>query len=146
LFKNTIYPVIRFNTNDVSSVLPGRGGIGIGFRRLAGFQGRSDNMVKLRGINVYPTAIAAIIKEIACLNGEYVCRLVKQDGRDELIIEVETTESDDAQLNALKDSVSDTLRERLGIAVLVELQPLGATARKTEIDSRQKPIRLIDER
>ncbi len=146
LFKNTIYPVIRFNTNDVSSVLPGRGGIGIGFRRLSGFQGRSDNMVKLRGINVYPTAIAAIIKDIAGLNGEYVCRLVSRDGRDELIVEIESSVNATAPLNALTDSVSETLRERLGVAVLVELQPAGATARKTEIDSRQKPIRLIDER
>ncbi|MEM8977175.1 MAG: phenylacetate--CoA ligase family protein, partial [Pseudomonadota bacterium] len=146
LFKNTIYPVIRFNTNDVSSVLPGRGGIGIGFRRLAGFQGRSDNMVKLRGINVYPTAIAAIIKDFASLNGEYICRLVNQNGRDDLIVELETSEDNGDQSSALKDRVSETLRERLGVAVVIELQPVGATAGKTEIESRQKPIRLIDER
>ena len=62
LFKNTIYPVIRFNTNDVSTLLPGRGAFGINFRRLEGFRGRSDNMVKLRGINVYPTGIGAILE------------------------------------------------------------------------------------
>jgi phenylacetate-CoA ligase len=142
LFKNTIYPIIRFNTNDVSTVLPGRGGIGVNFRRLAGFQGRSDNMVKLRGINVYPTGIGAILNDIEGLNGEYVCRLVSRDGRDELIVVAEQQ-----TVGAVAEAqVAERLRQRLGVAVLVELTSPAGTAALTQIDSRQKPIRLIDER
>ena len=142
LFKNTIYPIIRFNTNDVSTVLPGCGGIGVNFRRLAGFQGRSDNMVKLRGINVYPTGIGAILNGIDGLNGEYVCRLVSREGRDELVVmaERQTDETVDAV------EVAQVLRQRLGVAVLVELTSAGGTAALSQIDARQKPIRLIDER
>ena len=142
LFKDTIYPIIRFNTNDVSTVLPGRGGIGVNFRRLAGFQGRSDNMVKLRGINVYPTGIGAILNGIDGLNGEYVCRLIHREGRDELIVMAEQ------QGSAAPDqaTVGEVLRQRLGVAVLVELTPAGGTAALSQVDSRQKPIRLIDER
>jgi len=146
LFKNTIYPVIRFNTNDVSSILPGQGGIGIGFRRLSGFQGRSDNMVKLRGINVYPTGIGAILNEIDGLNGEYVCRLVSRDGRDELIVTAEASAFAADDRTALERRARDTLRQRLGVAVLLELTQTGGTAALSQIDSRQKPIRLIDER
>ncbi len=146
LFKNTIYPVIRFNTNDVSSMLPGRGGAGINFRRLAGFQGRSDNMVKLRGINVYPTGIAAIVNEIEGLSGEYVCRLTKQDGRDELIVVVETSANEVGASSELLEQVRSTLRERLGVSVQVELAAAGGTAALTQVETRQKPIRLIDER
>jgi phenylacetate-CoA ligase len=146
LFKNTIYPVIRFNTNDVSAILPGRGASGINFRRLAGFQGRSDNMVKLRGINVYPTALGAILSNIDGLNGEFVCRLVRRQNREELIIMAETQAPsiDDAAL--LGRRVSEVLGQRLGVAVIVELTVPGGTARLSQIDSRQKPIRLIDER
>ena len=142
LFKNTIYPIIRFNTNDVSTVLPGRGCIGVNFRRLAGFQGRSDNMVKLRGINVYPTGIGAILNEIDGLNGEYVCRLVERRGRDELIVMAER------QADGMADeaAVAETLRQRLGVAVIVELAESGGTATLSQVDSRQKPIRLVDER
>lgn len=142
LFKNTIYPIIRFNTNDVSTVLPGCGGIGVNFRRLAGFQGRSDNMVKLRGINVYPTGIGAILNGIDGLNGEYVCRLVSREGRDELVVmaERQTDETVDAV------EVAQVLRQRLGVAVLVELTSVGGTAALSQVDARQKPIRLIDER
>ena len=146
LFKNTIYPVIRFNTNDVSAVLPGQGSGGINFRRLAGFQGRSDNMVKLRGVNVYPTGIAAIVNEVEGLNGEYVCRLTAKDGRDELIVVVETATTEVADQPALAAAVSKVLRERLGVGVLVELTSTGGTASLTEVETRQKPIRLIDER
>lgn len=142
LFKNTIYPIIRFNTNDVSAVLPGRGGIGVNFRRLAGFQGRSDNMVKLRGINVYPTGIGAILSGLDGLNGEYVCRLVTRDGRDELIVMAEQQ----AEHGGDAAAIAETLRQRLGVAVLVELAPAGGTATLSQVDARQKPIRLIDER
>ena len=54
LFKDTVYPVIRFDTRDMTRVLPPDPGSGIGFRRITGFEGRADAMVKLRGINVYP--------------------------------------------------------------------------------------------
>lgn len=53
LFKDDIAPCIRFNTHDITHELDGRGELG--FKRIAGFKGRSDNMVKLRGINLFPT-------------------------------------------------------------------------------------------
>ena len=146
LFKNTIYPVIRFNTNDVSALLRGRGALGINFRRLEGFRGRSDNMVKLRGINVYPTGVGAILSEIDGLNGEYVCRLVRRQEREELIVMAETRASVIDDPLALGRRVSEVLRQQLGVAVIVELAAPGGTARLSEVDSRQKPIRLIDER
>ena len=146
LFKNTIYPVIRFNTNDVSSVLPGRGGIGINFRRLVGFQGRSDNMVKLRGVNVYPTGIGAILNNIEAMNGEYVCRLVHRSGREELIVVAEMQADPVGDASTLEALISETLRQRLGVTMLVELTGAGGTAALSQIGTRQKPIRLIDER
>jgi len=142
LFKDTVYPVIRFDTKDVSTILPGAGGLGYTLRRLAGFQGRSDNMVKLRGINVYPTGIAAILREIPDLAGEYVCRVAKTDGRDEMTVVCETATPSDG----LRERVETVLRQRLGVAVAVELVGEGGTADATQLNSRQKPIRLVDVR
>ena len=146
LFKNTIYPIIRFNTNDVSAVLPVGDETGINFRRLAGFQGRSDNMVKLRGINVYPTAIGAILGKIEALNGEYVCRLVNRSGRDELIVVAEMKTELGVDRPALEKEIGGVLRQRLGVGVLVDMVAPGKTADLTQIEARQKPIRLVDER
>jgi phenylacetate-CoA ligase len=140
LFKDDVAPCIRFNTHDITHALPGRGAIA--FQRIAGFKGRSDNMVKLRGINVFPHAIGAIIENRADLTGEYVCRLARDpaSGRDDMLVVLESRGgSDPGQLAAL-------LRQGLGVEVAVELCAPGGTAQATQIDVRQKPIRLIDER
>lgn len=140
LFKNDVAPCIRFNTHDITHELPGRGALA--FKRIAGFKGRSDNMVKLRGINVFPHAIGAIIENRADLTGEYVCRLTRDpaSGRDDMLVVLESRGGSDAgQLAAL-------LRQGLGVEVAVELCPPGGTAAATQVDVRQKPIRLIDER
>ena len=143
LFKRDVYPVIRFNTHDVSAWLPGTGASRIGFRRLAGFRGRSDSMVKLRGINVYPTAIGKLLKTIDGLTGEFICRVSTADGRDEMLVVAESDRLDD---HDSPEKLGDLLRERIGVAIAVALVPPGATAADTELESRQKPIRLIDER
>ena len=72
-------------------MLPAQGDLGLPLRRLAGFQGRSDNMVKLRGINVYPTGIGVILREIRQLNGEYFCRVrTDKTGADLMSVVCET--------------------------------------------------------
>ena len=142
LFKDTVYPVIRFDTKDVSTVLPGPGGLSLPFRRLAGFQGRSDNMIKLKGINIYPTGIAAILKDVQELNGEYFCQVEKQAGLDVMKVVCETQENNYSE--ELIDHIQMILKQRLGVALKVELTGPGLTAEKTQINARQKPIRLID--
>jgi phenylacetate-CoA ligase len=140
LFKDDIAPCIRFNTHDITHELGGQGELA--FKRIAGFKGRSDNMVKLRGINLFPHAIASLIENRPDLTGEYVCHLTR-DGtsqRDDMIVTIESRGgTDEGQLIAL-------LRQGLGVEVGVTLCPPGGTASATQIDSRQKPIRLIDER
>ncbi len=143
LFKTDVYPIVRFNTKDVSAILPPAPASGLGFRRLAGFQGRSDNMVKLRGVNVYPTAIGGMLSAHSALTGEYVCEWIRRDGREDLRILVECHQAD---LANMRDQVAGSLRQRLGVSVEVELVAPGGTAALTEIERRQKPIRLIDRR
>ena len=75
LFKDTVYPIIRFNTQDVSAFNTEPAPNDWNVRRTQGFLGRSDNMVKLRGINVYPTSVGAHLSVFAECNGEYICRL-----------------------------------------------------------------------
>ncbi|GIX13070.1 MAG: phenylacetate-coenzyme A ligase [Paracoccaceae bacterium] len=141
LYKDDLFPIIRFNTHDVTRILPGDNPLGMPFRRMAGFLGRSDNMVKLRGINVFPQGIGAILQaRFPGLTGEYVCLVDHRDGRDEMTVRVEVAgEARAAAMEAV-------LRERLGVQIAVEPVPPGATAALTQIETRQKPIRLIDRR
>jgi phenylacetate-CoA ligase len=139
LFKDDIAPCIRFNTHDITHELAGQGEIA--FRRIAGFKGRSDNMVKLRGINIFPHAIAALIEKRSDLTGEYVCTLTRDaSGRDAMQVMIESRGGTDAA------ALADLLRRGLGVEVDVALCGAGGTAEATQIDVRQKPIRLIDRR
>lgn len=139
LFKDDIAPCIRFNTHDITHELGGQGEIA--FRRIAGFKGRSDNMVKLRGINIFPHAIAALIENRTDLTGEYVCDLTRDaTGRDSMLVTIESRGGTDVM------ALGELLRRGLGVEVEVLLCPPGGTAEATQIDVRQKPIRLIDRR
>ncbi|MCG8694274.1 MAG: hypothetical protein MI806_23950, partial [Minwuiales bacterium] len=145
LFKADVYPVIRFDTKDVSSFLTAPASTGLTLNRLAGFQGRSDNMVKLRGVNVYPTAIGAYLEPHPATTGEYVCRVGRDGDRDQMTVVVELRGGPDGGA-ALQDEIAALLRQKLGVDVAVDLVGPGETAPLTQIEARQKPIRLIDER
>ena len=73
LYKDDAYPIIRFNTRDLSARLPGENALGLPFARIAGFLGRSDNMVKHKGINFYPEAAGAVFRELDEYAGDYLC-------------------------------------------------------------------------
>ena len=139
LFKRDLAPCIRFNSHDITHELDGRGELV--FKRIAGFKGRSDNMVKLRGINVFPHAIGAIIENRADLTGEYVCHLRRDaQQRDSMVVTLESKGGTDER------ALAETLKQGLGVEVEIALVEPGGTASVTEIDKRQKPLRLIDQR
>ncbi len=140
LFKTGVYPIVRFDTKDLSKLMPPSPESGINFKRMPGFQGRSDNMVKLRGINVYPTAIGTLLDQHRATTGEYICRLTRSGSRDELIVVVETKELG----ISLTHEIEAILKKGLGVSVRVQLVSPGETATDTQVETRQKPIRLVD--
>jgi phenylacetate-CoA ligase len=146
LFKDDIYPCIRFNTNDLSSIVPGtESPLGLRLRRMTGFHGRSDNMVKLRGINVYPIALGGILQALPDTTGEFVCRVDRVGTRDEMTVLLESTVGV-TERPALAAAGRALLRDTVGVEIHVEVVDPGATAASTEMHRRQKPIRLIDNR
>lgn len=142
LFKTGVYPIVRFDTKDLTTLSAPDPDSGINFRRMSGFEGRSDNMVKLRGINVYPTAVGAFLEEFEALTGEYVCRVFRAGGREEMAVMAEAREPG----GRLAEDLSERLKRGLGVQVTVELVEPGGTATFTQVNERQKPVRLVDER
>jgi len=146
LYRDDVYPLLRFNTHDLSAWKPGKSSLGFQLDRLVGILGRSDNMVKLRGINVYPLALAAILNERPEFAGEYICRASRDaSGRDEMTVLIETRSSATRDA-ALQTAFSEHLSRRVGVEIRAELTGPGGTSALTQIESRQKPLRLIDER
>lgn len=141
LSRTDVAPLVRFNTHDLTRIVPGPGQVELPFRRMAGFLGRSDQMVKLRGINVYPTGLAELVAQLPDATGEYYCRLERRaDGADHLVVVIELRDPQAAP------GAEDLLARQLGVRVGVEQVPPGATADVTGVGSRQKPIRLVDAR
>lgn len=100
-------------------------------------------MVKLRGINVFPQALTSILAGMPGFTGEYVCVVQSDNGRDEMTVRIECTETADA---AMHDIYAAKLKQHLGVEVLVDLVPAVSLADVTGVEVRQKPIRLLDER
>ncbi len=144
LYRDDIYPMIRFNTKDVSAWREGDSDLGMNLKRIEGFLGRSDNMVKIRGINIYPQALAPVLSEVDEFLGEYICRVQRDPaGRDELTVLIEASRADDTEVGRRFENL---LRQRFGLKMPVELKAAGELKALTQIEQRQKPIRLLDER
>lgn len=144
LYKDDIYPIIRFNTHDVTKVKTGSSSIGVNFKRIEGFLGRSDNMVKIRGINIFPQAMGPLLEEVSSFAGEFICRAERDAaGRDEFVVCAEVngslSDGEAAKYKAL-------LKQKIGIDCAIELSAPGGLADLTQTEVRQKPIRLIDQR
>ncbi|WP_077343519.1 phenylacetate--CoA ligase family protein [Pseudocolwellia agarivorans] len=146
LYKDDVYPIIRFNTYDLTEVIPTENKMSMPFKRIRGFMGRSDNMVKLRGINIYPQGVGPMLDGRTEFLGEFICKAVRdKNGRDEMIVmaEVSTPEDQRADIQA---EYAKILKRKIGIEVQVELLSEGELTHLTQVDVRQKPIRLIDDR
>lgn len=143
LYKDDIFPIIRFNTHDVTAFRTDSSPLDLTLRRIEGFLGRSDNMVKLRGINIYPTGIGAILTEsFPELASEYICVVDRAEGKDRMTVRIEAHGGAGGETAAYEK----LLKTRLGVEVAVQLEAPGALVELTQIEKRQKPIRLLDQR
>lgn len=145
LFKDDVYPIIRFNTFDVTEIMTLSNSLDLPFRRTRGFMGRSDNMVKLRGINIYPHGIGPILEQSSAFAGDYLCEVERDEkGRDEMTVRLEVKGGVDREQVAAE--LRTLLKQRLGLEFQVSLEDQGSLAPETGIEHRQKPIRLKDRR
>lgn len=144
LYRDDVFPVVRFDTQDLTRERTDPSPAGLVFRRIAGVLGRSDSMVKLRGVNVYPEAIGAILAErLPRFTGAFVCRIVRRDGHDAMIV---LAEVEPEGAGASPAAVREELRARLGIDVGVELLAPGALEAFAGEPVRAGDPRVLDER
>ena len=91
-------PQFRYNIMDLSTLYPREQcSCGSWLRKMAPLAGRADNMVKLRGVNVWPEAVGAIALEVAGAEADWFVRAVRDENRDALIVSV-TNDGDASQL------------------------------------------------
>ena len=139
-------PQFRYNIMDLSFLYPpGQCACGSWLRKMAPFAGRGDNMVKLRGVNVWPEAVGELALSVDGVAPDWFVRAVRRDGRDELVLSV-VSERDSSAFPAIATAVETRLRDRLGVRIAVEVVAPGTLDAWTEVDVSPKLKRFRDER
>ncbi|MGE0577363.1 AMP-binding protein [Reyranella sp.] len=132
-------PVIRYRTRDLTRLLPGSATV---MRRMAKITGRSDDMLIVRGVNLFPSQVEEQILRDPVLSGHYVIELSRTGALDDLLVRVEprTELSADAVGRAAAD-LSQRLKGMCGLSADIEIAAVGAIER-----SMGKARRVIDRR
>src|SRR6266542_117964 len=114
-------PVIRYRTGDVTSFVDGDCPCGRTHRRIKRFSGRVDDMLVIRGVNVFPSEIEAVILDDAALGGQYAIVVDRREIMLELEVRVELSSPD---LAPTREEVSGRLRERLAERLRLRVEVL----------------------
>ncbi len=139
-------PQFRYNIMDLSYLYPReRCACGSWLRKMAPFAGRGDNMVKLRGVNVWPEAVGEIAMSVPGVDPDWFVRVVREGNRDELIVSVVSSRAP-AEWAAIATAVEVRLKEQLGVKIGVDVVAPGALDALTEADVAPKLKRFRDER
>jgi phenylacetate-CoA ligase len=151
IFFRHLPPLIRYNVRDLGRIISvDQCSCGSCFRRMDKFLGRSDDMVKLRGVNIYPMACLPAVKSDPRTSGEWLCVVDRQvkDGvpRDEMTVRIEVRKEVSGDPSDLQLALERRLQSDLGVKVAVELVPEGNLAEAANIGREGKVRRLLDRR
>ena len=132
-------PLIRYRTHDLTRIIPGICPCGSNYPRLDIIMGRTDDMIKIKGVNVFPSQIEEILKEFPEVSSEYQIRISHLDGRDTMRLYVETNGT--VNFLELGRRIAEKVKSRIGFTPLVKVVELGLLPR-----SEKKSKRVYDER
>ena len=132
-------PLIRYRTHDLSRIIPGTCACGSKFPRVDIIMGRTDDMMKIKGVNVFPSQIEEILGTFEEISSEYQIRISHLDGKDTMRIYVEST--GDVDFADLSRRIAEQVKSRIGFTPIVKVVEVGVLPRSTK-----KTARVIDER
>ena len=133
-------PLIRYRTHDLTRELPGPCPCGSAFPRIAAIIGRSDDMVKVRGVILYPSRVDELLSGIEGVSSEYQVMIDHLNGRDILTLFFETPLPEDA-FCGLEKTVAALFKEKIGVTPAAKAVKLGDLPR-----SEKKTTRIFDNR
>jgi phenylacetate-CoA ligase len=134
-------PIIRYRTRDLTKLLPGTART---MRRMQKITGRSDDMMIIRGVNVFPSQIEELILKRPELSAHYQCILGKEGPLDTLAVRVETqvgVAADSAAAKAAAQQLQHDIKSYIGVSTEVQIVATGGVER-----SAGKAKRVLDHR
>lgn len=134
-------PLIRFRTHDISRIIPEKCSCGSSYPRIDIIRGRSDDMFKVRGVNMFPSQIEDLLQNVDGVASEYTVTLAHDDekNRDVMILTVEAEGRVNFESTALK--IKELFKSRIGVTPKVTVVPVETLPR-----SEKKTKRVTDYR
>ena len=141
--KREAMPLVRYRTRDLTRFLPGDCPCGRHHRRLARLQGRSDDMIILKGVNIFPIQIEKILLSFPELGTDYLITLENKESNDTLTVDVELKElftDDYSKLQSLEREITRRLRDEILVSPCVRVVPKGSL----KVSDEKKAVRVKD--
>lgn len=134
-------PLLRFRTHDLSRIIPEKCSCGRSYPRLDTIGGRSDDMFKVRGVNMFPKQVEELLQDVDGVLSEYNITIAHDDdhNKDIMILTVEVDGRVDFEKTALH--IRELFKSRIGMTPKVTAVPVGTLQR-----SEKKTKRVIDYR
>jgi phenylacetate-CoA ligase len=134
------FPIIRYRTRDLTRLLPGTAR---SMRRMEKVTGRSDDMIILRGVNVFPTQIEEQLMTVEGLAPHFQIELSRPDRMDQMLVLTEATAgfASDEQRKQSAADLAARVKRTVGISIRVDVADPGGVAR-----SQGKAVRIVDNR
>ncbi len=132
-------PLVRYRTHDLTRIIPGKCSCGSKYPMIDRIFGRTDDMIKVKGVNIFPGQIEDVLKTVAGLSSEYRVIIDHIHGKDHMLLRVEAENG--ADLAALAASVIALFKIKIGIKIDCECLPIGSLPR-----SEKKTTRVQDNR
>jgi len=143
--RRAAMPILRYRTRDLTRVIPGECPCGRKHLRMARMVGRSDDMLIVRAVNVFPSQIEEVIMRNKWIGGNYVIHLTKKEALDQMTVKVEIAKAAfDGSIETvrrLRDQLQRELRDQIGFTANVDVLEPGSLP-----VSEGKAKRVIDER
>ena len=132
-------PLIRFRTHDISRIIPGKCVCGCTYPRIDVIKGRSDDMFKVNGVNIFPSQIEEILQRVVGVSSEYLVTIFydKKNSRNVLKLDIEVDVG--VVFRNLENEIRKTIKSYIGITPVIHLVPIGTLPR-----SEKKSKRVLD--
>ena len=137
-------PLLRYRTRDLTRILPGECPCGRHHKRLDRMKGRSDDMIILKGVNIFPIQIEQILMQFKELATDYLITLETLESNDEMTVEVELNQmftDDYGRLQALGKEITRRLKDEILVTPRVRLVPKGTLPKAEGKAVRVKDLR-----
>jgi len=135
------FPVIRFRTGDITSLDYAPCECGRTLARMSRVKGRVDDMLIIRGINIFPSQIEDVLFSFHHVGPNYLIKVFREKGLDKVKIELESYLSETKEAQKLENKISHELLDKLTVEMEVKLVPVGSI----KISEEKRPT-VVDER